>query len=215
MSRNIVVGRIDHQIRPADMVTARYYINDASTNNSGTYGIPVADPVADITDVRVQSILGSYTHIFSPSVTNDFRYTYLRRKFIDSRPGFGENLAATLGLSGVSDAAFPGFTIPGYGVPPGFVAGNVTVPNTGAALGNPLAVARVQTPITDQQFLESMSWFRGKHSFKFGAEYRAGANDEMRDRGSRRSHVGNFEIPVRRRRIMPRLLRARAFAERG
>lgn len=184
LNRNIVVGRLDHQIRPADMVTARYYINDASTNNSGTYGIPVADPLADITDVRVQSILGSYTHIFSPSVTNDFRYTYLRRKFIDSRPGFGENLASTLGLQGVSDAAFPAFTIPGYGVPPGFVAGNVTVPNTGAALGNPLAVARVQTPITDQQFLESMSWFRGKHSFKFGAEYRAGANDEIRDRGS-------------------------------
>ena len=52
---------------PPDLVTARYYINDANTNNSGTYGIPAADPLADITDVRVQSILGSYTHIFSPT----------------------------------------------------------------------------------------------------------------------------------------------------
>ncbi len=184
LARNIVVGRLDHQLRPSDLLTARYYINDASTNNSGTYGIPEADPLADITDVRVQSILGAWTHIFGPSVTNDFRYTYLRRKFIDSRPGLGENLAAKIGLTGVSDAAFPAFTIPGYGVPPGFVAGNVTVPNTGAALGNPTAVYRVQTPIVDQQFLESLSWFRGRHSMKFGVEYRRGANDEVRDRGS-------------------------------
>jgi hypothetical protein len=190
LHRDIVVGRLDHQFRPSDLVTARYYINDANTNNSGTYGFPAADPLADITDVRVQSILGSYTHIFSPAVTNDFRYTYLRRKFLDTRPGFGDNLAARIGLTGVSGAAFPAFTIPGYGVPAGFVAGNVTIPNTGAALGNPTAVYRFQTPIVDQQFQEALSWFHGKHALKFGAEYRMGANDEIRDRGS----AGNFTI---------------------
>ncbi|HEY6393297.1 MAG TPA: carboxypeptidase regulatory-like domain-containing protein [Bryobacteraceae bacterium] len=194
LNRDIVVGRLDHQFSTSDLITARYYINDASTNNSGTYGMPVADPLADSTDVRVQTILGSYTHLFSPSVTNDFRYSYLRRKFIDSRPGFGENLAAKIGLTGVSDAAFPAFTIPGYGVPAGFVAGNVTVPNTGAALGNPTMVYRLQTPIVDQQFLDALSWYRGRHAFKFGAEYRAGANDEIRDRGS----AGNFTVsPLR------------------
>jgi hypothetical protein len=123
-------------------------------------------------------------------VTNDFRYSYLRRKFIDSRPGFGDNLAAKIGLTGVSDAAFPAFTIPGYGVPAGYVAGNVTVPNTGASLGNPTMVYRLQTPIVDQQFLEALSWYRGRHALKFGAEYRAGANDEIRDRGS----AGNFTV---------------------
>jgi len=188
--RNIVVGRLDHQFRPADLVTARYYINDANTNNAGTYGTPAADPLADITDVRVQSILGAYTHVFTPSLSNDFRYTYLRRKFLDTRPGYGENYAAKIGLTGVSDSAFPAFTIPGYGVPAGFVAGNVTIPTTGASLGNPTAVSRFQTPIVDQQFLESFSWFRGKHALKFGAEYRAGANDEIRDRGS----AGNFTV---------------------
>ena len=140
LNRNIVVGRLDHQFTQSDLVSARYYVNDANTNNSGTYGIPAADPLADITDVRVQTILGSYTHIFSPAVTNDFRYTYLRRKFLDSRPGFGDNLAAKIGLTAVSDAAFPAFTIPGYGVPAGFIAGNVTIPELPvAALGNPTA----------------------------------------------------------------------------
>jgi hypothetical protein len=190
LNRDIVVGRLDHQFNASNLVSARYYINDAGTNNSGTYGIPVSDPLADITDVRVQSLLGSYTHIFSPTLTNDFRYSFLRRKFLDSRPGYGENLAAKIGLTGVTDAAFPAFTIPGYGVPAGFVAGNVTVPNTGAALGNPTMVYRFQTPILDQQFLEGFSWYHGRHALKFGAEYRAGANDEIRDRGS----AGNFTV---------------------
>ncbi len=113
LHRNIWVGRVDHQLTPSDLLTARYYINDSDTYNSGTYGIPESDPLGDITDVRVQSVLGSYTHIFSPSVSNDLRFTYLRRKFIDSRPGAGENLAAAIGLKGVTDAAFPAFTIPG------------------------------------------------------------------------------------------------------
>ena len=190
LNRDIVVGRLDHQLRQNDLLTARYYINDANTNNTGTYGNPAADPLADITDVRVQTILGSWTHVFRSNLTNDFRYTFLRRKFLDTRPGFGENLAGKLGLTGVSDAAFPAFTIPGYGVPAGFVAGNVTVPTTGAALGNPTAVYRFQTPILDQQFLDSLQWVAGRHALKFGGEYRMGANDEVRDRGS----AGNFTI---------------------
>ena len=184
------MGRLDHYFSSSDTVTARYYINDANTNNSGTYGIPASDPLADITDVRVQSILVAHTHTFGPTLSNDLRYTYLRRKFLDTRPGFGDDLAAKIGLNGVSDAAFPAFTIPGYGVPAGITSGNIAVPTTGATFGNPTAVSRTQTPIIDQQILDSLSWYRGKHAFKFGVEARFGANDEIRDRGS----AGNFSF---------------------
>ena len=173
LNRDIVVARLDHQFRPADLFTARYYINNSGTNNSGTYGIPASDPAGDLTDVRVQSMLGALTHIFRPNLVNELRVTYLRRKFLDTRPGYGENLAGAIGLHGVSDAAFPAFTIPGY-----------------ASLGNSTAVFRFQTPILDRQILDSLSWNRGQHAWKFGMEFRAGANDEIRDRGS----AGNFTI---------------------
>jgi hypothetical protein len=173
LNRDIVVGRLDHQFRPADLFTARYYINDSGTNNNGTYGIPASDPAGDLTDVRVQSMLGAHTHIFRPNLVNELRVTYLRRKFMDTHPGYGENLAGKIGLTGVSDAAFPAFTIPGY-----------------ASLGNSTAVYRFQTPILDRQILDSLSWNRGKHAWKVGFEFRAGANDEIRDRGS----AGNFTI---------------------
>ncbi len=173
LNRDIVVARLDHQFRPTDLFTARYYINDSGTNNSGTYGVPASDPTGDLTDVRVQSLLGAHTHIFRPNLINELRVTYLRRKFLDSRPGFGEDLAGKIGLKGVSAAAFPAFTIPGY-----------------ATLGNASAVYRLQTPILDRQILDALSWNRGKHAWKFGLEFRAGANDEIRDRGS----AGNFTV---------------------
>jgi hypothetical protein len=179
LNRNIVVGRLDHQFRPADLATARYYINDSGTEASGTYGMPAVDPNGDRTEVRVQSLLLAETHIFSPTLTNDLRFTYLRRKFIDTRPGSGENLAGQIGLKGVSDAAFPAFVIPGYGVPSSVALGGST-----AALGNSTAVARFQTPILDRQILDTISWQRGKHALKFGGELRMGANDEIRDRSS-------------------------------
>jgi Carboxypeptidase regulatory-like domain len=166
LDRDILVGRLDHQLRMADLLTIRYYINNSGTNVTGSYGSPVADPLADSTDVRVQSLTGAHTHIFTPTVVNELRVTYLRRKFIDQRPGLGTNFAATIGLRGVTAQAFPAFTIPGY-----------------ASLSS-ATVSRFQTPILDRQVLESLSWSKGRHAFKFGGEFRGGANDEIRDRGS-------------------------------
>ena len=166
LDRDILVGRIDHQLRMADLLTVRYYINDSGTNVTGSYVNPVADPLADSTDVRVQSLTGAHTHVFSSTLVNELRYTYLRRKFVDARPGLGRNFAATIGLQGVTAQAFPAFTIPGY-----------------AGLSS-ATVSRLQTPILDRQLLESVSWSKGRHAFKFGGEFRAGANDEIRDRGS-------------------------------
>jgi len=166
LNRDIIAARADHELGPNDRLTVRYYLNDSATGNAGSFGNPSADPDANSTDVRVQSLLGAHTHIFGPSLVNELRVTYLRRKFIDARAGLGTDLAGSLGLRGVSDQAFPSFTIPGY-----------------ASLGNP-SMARVQTPITDTQVLESLSWFRGKHAMKFGLEVRAGGNSEVRDRGS-------------------------------
>ncbi len=173
LNRDIGVGRVDHQLGPNDMLTVRYYINNSNTNDNGTYGIPLSDPLSNLTDVRVQSLLGSYTHIFGPSVINDLRVTYLRRKFLNTRPGYLENPAALIGLTGVSDAAFPAFTLPGY-----------------ASLGNSTGSFRLQTPILDRQIVDSVSYNRGKHAFKFGGEVRFARNEEVRDRGS----AGNFTL---------------------
>lgn len=171
LRRDIFVGKLDHQLSAKDQFTARYYLNDSFIANQGAFGNPVSDPDANTNDARIQSILGSHTHVFRPSLVNEFRFTFLQRKFIAERFGANQDLAGKLGLSGVSGAAFPIFTVPGY-----------------VSLSN--EVARYQTPIRDTQFQEALSWFRGRHAFKAGGEHRRGANNEIRDRSS----SGNFGI---------------------
>ena len=166
LKRDIFVAKVDHQLRPTDLLTFRYYINDSFIENRGSFLQPEAAPDANWNDARIQSILGSHTHTFSPSLINELKISFLQRKFIDDRFGAGENLAGAIGLSGVSSAAFPAFTLPGY-----------------VALGG-ANVSRHQTPIRDTQFQNAVSYFRGKHAFKFGVEHRRGSNNETRDRSS-------------------------------
>ncbi|WP_321475256.1 carboxypeptidase-like regulatory domain-containing protein [uncultured Paludibaculum sp.] len=172
LTRNIVVGRLDHQLRASDQLSARYYINDSYIANTGSFTDPVAAPDANWNDARIQSVLVSHTHIFRPTLVNELKVSYLQRKFIDDRFGAFDNLAARVGLTGVSAAAFPNFNLPGY-----------------ASLSSN-SMSRHQTPIRDTQILESVSWLRGTHAFKFGGEFRMGSNNEIRDRTS----SGSFGI---------------------
>jgi hypothetical protein len=183
LDRDIVVSKVDHKLGLNDLLTVRYYLNSALTNVSGSYGNGTADPLADATDVRVHNVTAGYTHIFSPNLFGEARFTHLRRSFIDRHPSLGQNFATQLGFSGVSDQAFPVFNIPGYGPSQSATASAATTNFGTASLGSP-TVSRFQTPIKDTQWLVSLTWSRGTHAFKFGAEYRAGANDERRDRGS-------------------------------
>src|SRR5262249_45489398 len=152
LRRDIVVGKLDHSLTQYDQLTARYYINDYHQEDDGAYGIRVADPNAGTTDGRVQSFMGSYLHTFNPTLLNNFSVSFDQRKYIQQRFGAGAGLAQSLGLANVSNAAFPTLNINGYTL-------------LGAQGTTNAAIARIQTPITDTQFLDSISWFRGKHAF--------------------------------------------------
>ncbi|HSB14908.1 MAG TPA: carboxypeptidase regulatory-like domain-containing protein [Bryobacteraceae bacterium] len=165
LHRNIFVAKVDHQLRSNDQLTVRYYLNDSFIGNRGSFPRREAAPDANVNDVRIQSVLAGHTHTFSPNLISELKVSFFQRRFIDERYGFGENLAGAIGLTGVSAAAFPTFTIPGY-----------------ASLGG--QVGRHQTPIRDTQILEAVSWFRGRHALKFGVEHRRGRNTEVRDRSS-------------------------------
>jgi hypothetical protein len=182
LDRDILVGRVDHRLGSNDLLTVRYYLNNSGTVVTGSYTDPAADPLSDTTSVRIQSLTGAHTHILSSSVVNEMRVTYLRRKFIDQHPGLGSNLAGAIGLIGVSDRALPVFNIPGYGATVA-TSGSAAGQSATAALGS-ATVSRFQTPILDTQLIDSLSWSRGRHAYKFGVEFRAGANNETRDRGS-------------------------------
>ena len=170
LNRDIVVAKLDHLVSQADHLSARYYINNSATRDGGSYTQLAADPNALHTDVRVQSILGTYLHTFSPTLLNNLQATYLRRKYIALRNG-GEGSASGLGLTGVSLAAFPTFSVNGFAL-----LGSQATTNS--------SIARIQTPITDTQLQDFLSWFHGRHAMKGGVEHRQGFNRESNDLSS-------------------------------
>lgn len=60
-----------------------------------------------LNDVRVQNILGGHAHIFSPSLVNDLKVSFLQRRFVNRRYGADSDLAGKLGLNGRQQRGLP------------------------------------------------------------------------------------------------------------
>ena len=181
LRRDILVAKLDHTLSAHDQLTARYYINDYLLAEDGSYRIPAADPAANNTDGRVQSIMLSEVHTFRPDLLNNLSISYDRRHYVQTRVGAGQGLARKIGLGNVSDAAFPTLNINGYAL-------------LGAQGTTNAAAARLQTPITDTQVMDALSFFRGKHALKAGIEFRKGYNRETDDITSAGSFVFTRQI---------------------
>ena len=100
----------------------------------------------------------AFDYVFTPNILNHLNYGFTRRfRQEDSGiGGRGGNWPNKLGLKGVGSAVFPIFN---YNYPNG-----TNVPSDGA---NEFADNASQVD-------EQLSWQHGRHSFKFGAEYRPG-----------------------------------------
>jgi hypothetical protein len=167
--RDILIGRVDHQFSESDQLMVRYFIADTRNRNPGIWSNQAADPSATRVDQRTHNLLGSWTHILRPNLTNEVRLGFVRRDYFQQREIRGDNFASQLGLQGVSDAAFPIFTLTGFQ----------------ALSGAPF---RFSSPLLDYQVQDGVSWFRNKHAIKIGVESRFGVFNDDRDTSS----SGNF-----------------------
>ncbi|HTM47926.1 MAG TPA: carboxypeptidase regulatory-like domain-containing protein [Bryobacteraceae bacterium] len=169
LSRDIVVGRGDHQFNSSNQLFVRYFIAKSRNRNEGIWGSVNADPSASTTDQTTHNLLGTWTHTFHANLLNEFRAGFVRRDFFSQRYGKGEDFAAKVGLRGVSSAGFPIIGITGF-----------------QGMGG--APFRYSSPLLDYQIQESVSWFRGKHALKVGIETRIGIFNDDTDTSS----SGNF-----------------------
>ena len=159
ITRDNTIMKVDHNLGDKDKFTARYLFNTDNTSVNSVYANPSADTTSD--QVRhYQFWYGSWTHIVTPTLINEFRVNYGNRIYHAHSKGLGEKWPSTLGIKGVPDDAFPQFVVAGYA-------------NLGAGTQD-----RRQFPITQHQFVNNTSWVRGKHTVKFGAEIRRSHNVE-------------------------------------
>ena len=160
LTRDNYIVKVDDNWNSSNKFTVRWlYNSDISTRNS-VYPEPAAD-TNNQNDFHQQYWYGTWTRIFTPNLINEMRMTYGRRYAHTFSRGFGGSWPSKLGLDGVSDDAFPNIAPANY-----------------AALGS-TNQDRQQYPIQQYQFVNNMSWIRGKQAIKFGGEIRPSMNYEI------------------------------------
>ena len=147
--------RVDHRFSETDSLFARYSVNNIDQYNPGAF----PDVGGRGISLRTQNAVLDETHIFSPTLINDFRLGYARMYRTDTPQGLGTNYTVQSGLGGFQEttANFPGFPtlfITGYGS----IYGNDFSPLT--------------NPTNTYEIIDSATWIKGAHSFRIGMDLR-------------------------------------------
>jgi len=153
--------RIDHYLSSANRVMFRM-LRDATYYINNPTGWPV---FVGTRERKNYHLVGEDTHVFSPTLLNTVRIGWYREWMYDGsdvsgvRPLAGDSAVKYLGLQGVnprglSAAGFPMLSITGINqLGPGYQGGLGSVDH-------------------NWDYADSVTWSRGKHVIKFGAEYK-------------------------------------------
>lgn len=150
-------ARIDQKITSKQSVYFRYSYKQRATSSPPTTAAGSALIGSFNNPEKDTSLTGAYTYILRPNLLNEFRGGL--SKFITERT-FGANsgLIGQLGITGIPDllspsiAAAPNFQITGFTA-------------TGGTGSN-------KNSSNIYQLIDNVTWTRGQHNFKFGADFR-------------------------------------------
>jgi hypothetical protein len=146
------IGRIDHSFRQSDKLTGRYEF-DRFTKAAVFNPMQLASYTDATFSIIAQNFLAHETHIFSPRLINDFRFSYSREV---SHRGPGAN-AVDVTAFGVNIPFQPNPSgMQGVGVQGGFTFGD-----------NPPAFFTRN----NYTWANDISWERGKHDLHFGGSF--------------------------------------------
>ncbi len=191
--------RFDQKLTSHQNLSVYYYFNDIRQlqpyNEFEAAGATVPG-FGNFNDNRFQQWNISHTWTVTNAVVNDFRFTYMRQ----GQQGFlkpqTNNLvtdsctgaASTYCFTGVSDSAPINSLLASSGIPagkggitPGLPADLTGVPyvniSGGAAFGNNFEGFLPQTG-NSFQWADNLTWVKGTHTFKFGADIRRARFDQ-------------------------------------
>ena len=169
--RDNYLAKVDHTLGRNGKISGRYLYNSDNRFPTSVFAEPAADTLEDALRHQNYFYVG-YTNTFGAAMVNELRYTYGNRINHTRSAGLGGGWPTRLGLRGVSDEAFPRFTIAGI-----------------APLGATNHERR-QFPIEQHQVVNTLAYVRGRHALKGGIEIRPSFNYEV----NRPSISGNFSF---------------------
>ncbi len=155
-------GRIDWNASSKDAVFARYTTSNRTRDVPGNFG-GIADGSSTSSwgnsTLKSWAVALGWNHIFGPSLTNDFRFGFVRNFSYDQQQPFGLNQ--------------PSEFIPGVPSNPATNGGiGITEYINHAVIGSPAFLPKQQVP-QQFQYTDTVSWIKGAHFLRFGADVRA------------------------------------------
>jgi hypothetical protein len=158
---NAFETRFDYNISSNDRFFAHYAIaTPTATNPSNFPNLTggAGSGTSSSLDNRVQSLAGDWGHIFNPGLLNDLRAGFIRFRDSTLPLDFGTNAGNKVGIPnadhGGNSSGLTKINISGY-------------QQLGDSLWVPETIAE-----NVYQLADTLSWTHGKHSLKFGADFR-------------------------------------------
>ncbi len=156
--------RVDHKISDSDSIFARFSMSDQTLTPPSPIPPPLSGAAFSSGDWlnHTRTAVVSETHIFSPRIVNEFRAGYTRLRTERLQFNSSENLSAQIGLSGIP-----------------FTQGNGGLPRFDVTGLSSFGSATYQ-PTTEYEnvlhFIDSISVISGRHTLKFGVEWKPMVN---------------------------------------
>ena len=152
--------RVDHRFREQDQLFVHYSYGNIKSHRPGSLGLLGGDECcpSDSTN-RAQHWASGWTHTLSPTVVNDLHGGFFRYHVAGLPLNFGKNPSQPLGIANANrgDQTSSGLTL----IEPAGYTG------LGDSLWTPEFVVENIFQIAD-----TLSWVRGRHSLKFGVDFR-------------------------------------------
>jgi hypothetical protein len=179
-----MLGRVDVRLTDTDNVFGRYIYTTRARVLPGWFGGIIdgtsSSALAD-QSMKSHGFVGGWTRILSPSTVNEFRFSFIKADSDLVQLPFGQDPPAAAKVPGVPEdplfsGGVTGMTIVGF-------FGN------GARIGSPDFSPKLQHT-RQYEFLNTLSWLKGPHQFKFGFNVLAPMKNEYMDVPAMRGNLG-------------------------
>jgi outer membrane receptor protein involved in Fe transport len=165
---NRINARIDWNPNQADRIFSVFHIQRERNPLTTAYGGAVAGSSYQTNDANGLTV--GWTHTFSSTLVNDFRFGYTHRNVLRTDNGYGISDPVDFGITGIpacklqqsgGKCGAPSLSISGY---PADIGGGLNM---------------MIEPAGNKQFTDTLSKVVGRHSFKFGGEIRRYSIDNI------------------------------------
>lgn len=166
LQRDQGVMRLDHHFSDKNTFSASYFTERSNDLAPFAFSGAPLPGFGELDFITYHNVALHDTHAFSPTVINEALASFHRR----DQPGVepqNKKTPASLGFTGIIPDD------PGAAGPPYFAIGNIV-------LGNTFQGPQARRDNT-WQYSDSVTWIKGRHTFKFGGEYRAYEQNQIFD----------------------------------